>query len=292
MSDNKSELITGRFSDSEKEFIRNNHETMTDKAIGEALNRDPKSVTNRRSKLKLGTKRNKPKLTKKHRESYVASLDEQDKQKFHEKEIISSARFRSIQPSLSDSEQAYYIEAYIEFMLDPTIETMTAMEKDALHQMLISEMRIVRHMAEEKKYNDMISGWEIKNGKPPVPISRAKEIRECQEVLMKCQASLNVERKQRLKNQTDQSITFTNLIKEMKNPQIRHRMAIEATMLKVVAERFYNSHLGTNIRSGKDEDFDLSKNFRDGNTPSLPKDFLPPVQQKESDSPSNDTNNH
>lgn len=281
MLDNKKDnLMTGRFNKTENEFIRNNHETMTDKAIAEALNRDVKSVTNRRTKLGLGTKRNKPKLTKKHREAYVASLEEKDKRKFHEKEIISSARFRAIQDALSDWEQAYYIEKYVEFMLDPTIETMTAMEKDALHQLLISEMRIARHMAEEKKYNDTIANWDLKNGKPPVPISRAKEIRECQEVLMKCQSSLNVERKQRLKNQTDQSITFTNLIKEMKNPQTRHRMGIEAAMLKVIAEQFYNSRLDKNIRSGQNNKFDLAKNFRDGNTPELPDQFLPPVEEK------------
>lgn len=276
-----SDLVKGTFSSSEEDFIRNNHSTMTDKAIGEALNRDPKSVTNKRTKLGLNTKRNKPKLTAKYRDAYIATMDEPERKKFHEKEVISSARYRAIQGSLTQDECSYYVEKYIDFMLDPTIETMTAMEKDALHQLLLSEIRISRHMKEEKTYNDMIENWDIgEHGKPPAPISRAKEIRECQEVILKCQTSLNVERKQRLKNQTDQSITFTNLIKEMKNPQTRHRLGLEATMLKVVAEQFYNSHIGKNIFSGHGKKFDISKNFRDGNKPDLPDEFLPSVKEK------------
>lgn len=275
--------VTGRFTKSEDNFIKNNHHLMTDKAIADALNRNPKSVTNRRNKLKLNTKRNKTKLTKKHREAYVASLDDDDRRKFFEKEIRSSARFRSASRSLLDHEQAYYIEKYVDFMLDPTIETMTAMEKDALHQLLLTEVRINRYMAEEKEWKDMVDGWDYKaHGKPPAPISRAKEIRECQEVILKCQQSLNVERKQRLKNQSDQSISFTNLIKEMKNPQIRYKMGAEATMLKIIAEHYYNTKLGKNIFSGHDRSFDVDRNFRDGKAPDLPDDFLPPVEDEKS----------
>lgn len=277
----KSKHVTGRFSKKEDDFITNNHSAMTDGAIGEALNRTTKSVTNRRNKLGLSTKRNKPKLTEKHRDAYVATLDDDDRKKFFEKEIRGSARYRSITHALSSDEQSYYIEKYVDFMMDPTIETMTAMEKDALHQMLLAEVRINRHMAEEKEWKDMCDNWDVANGKPPAPISRAKEIRECQEVILKCQASLNVERKQRLKNQSDQSITFTNLIKEMKNPQTRHRMGLEATMLKVITERYYNSHLDKNIFSGNGKKFDMTKNFRDGDVPEMPTEFLPAVKPED-----------
>jgi hypothetical protein len=267
----------GRFTDAEDKFIRDNHEKMTDKEISEALGRNQKSVTNRRTKIGLQTKRNKPKLTTKHRESYLASLDDNERKKFFEKEIMSSARLRHIMGSLDTGEIDYYIEKYIDFMMDPTVETMTAMEKDALHQMLVAEIRINRHMKDERRDREMV---EAKNLERP-PISRAKEIRECQEVILKCQTSLNVERRQRLKNQSDQSITFTNLIKEMKDPGIRHRMGLEATMLKVIREKFYNSHLGTNIKSGKDKGFDISRNFRDGKTPeNISDEFLPRVKDE------------
>lgn len=281
MAKKKNSTVSGRFSKAEDDFIVKNHLSMRDIDIAQALNRNTKSITNRRNKLGIGTKRNKPKTTEKHRDAYIATLDDEDRKKFFEKEVRGSARFRAVNFSLTIDEQNYYIEKYTDFMMDPTIETMTAMEKDALHQLLLAEMRINRHMAEEKEWLDMIKDWDIKNGKPPAPISRAKEIRECQEVILKCQASLNVERKQRLKNANDQSITFTNLIKEMKNPQVRHRMGQEATMLKVITEHFYNKKLGKNIFSGKDKSFDMKQNFRDGKCPDLPDDFMKTVKENE-----------
>lgn len=276
-------LNKGRFSEAEDSFIRKNYATMTDRAMAEALNRATKSITNRRTKLGLEMRRNKPKITPKHREAFVATLDSEDRKAFFEKEVRGSAQYRAISASLSPNEQNFYIEKYADFMMDPSIETMTAMEKDALHQLLLAEIRINRHMAEERQWLDMIAAWDFKNGKPPAPISRAKEIRECQEVILKCQQSLNVERKQRLKNQNDQSITFSNLIKEMKNPQNRFRMGSEATMLKVITEKFYNSRLNKNIFSGKNFKYDLSKNFRDGAEVDLPDSFLPSVEENDND---------
>jgi hypothetical protein len=273
---------TGRFSKSEDDFLVHNHSSMTDKQLAQALGRTVKSVTNRRDKLDLKTSRSKPKLTEKHREAYVATLDKTERKKFFEKEVKSSEQYRSIFDALADHEHKYYVEKYVDFMSDPTIETMTAMEKDALHQLILSELRIVRHFREEKAYNDKIEDWNPANGKPPTPISRAKEIRECQEVVIKMQASLMVERKQRLKDQSDQSMTFTNLIKEMKNPQNRARLGAEATMLKVIAEKTYNDKIDTgNIVSGKNEKFDISKNFRKDQMPELPKSFLPKVKKDE-----------
>lgn len=273
---------TGRFSKKEDDFLMHNHNSMTDKQLAEALGRNVKSVTNRREKLGLKTSRNKPKLTEKYRESYVAGLDNTERKKFFEKEVKSSEQYRSIFDALDEHEHKYYVEKYVDFMSDSTIETMTAMEKDALHQLILSELRIVRHFREEKAYNDKIKDWDPAHGKPPTPISRAKEIRECQEVVIKMQASLMVERKQRLKDQSDQSITFTSLIKEMKDPRNRNRLGIEATMLKVIAEKTYNDKVKSkNIVSGRDKQYDLSKNFRGGIVPDLPKDFLPKVKNED-----------
>lgn len=265
----------GRFSSAEDDFILKNTDSMTDKQIADSLGRTTKSVTNRRTKLNVPTKRDKPKLTSSHRDAYISSLEEKEKNEFFRKEILSSARFKAIKDSFCQKEVDYYIEKYVDFMMDSTIETMTAMEKDALHQLIVSEIRVNRYLQEEK--DDSARALTEKR----MPMSRAREIRECQEVIMKCQASLNVERKQRLKNQSDQSITFTNLIKDMKNPGIRARLGREAAMLKYIAEKTYN-HLYDNkaLRSGKEQDFVLEKNFKDEEDPSLSADFLPEVKDE------------
>lgn len=276
-----SQLKRGRFSKQEDDYIRNNVATMNDKQIGAALNRDEKSICNRRTRLGIESPRTKPKLTQKHREAYVAQLDDQERKKFFEKEIIASSRYKSIKGALSTEEQRYYVEKYVEFMMDPTIETMTAMEKDTLHQMLVAEIQTQRYLAEEKAHKDLIlkliNGGQITDpGKIPA-FSRSREIKDAQDVIMKCQSSLMVERKQRLKDQSDQSVTFTNLIKELKDPRNRFRLGAEAAMLKVIAEQTYNSRIDKNIFSGSGKKFDVSRNFRNGEAPDLPDDFLPSV---------------
>ena len=273
----------GRFTEAEDDFIKSNHGTMTDRELADALGRNQKAISNRRARLGLNTSRSKPKLTADHREAYVASLDSTERGEFFKTEVVKSALFKSVKIALTPEEQDYYIEKYVGFMSDPTIETMTAMEKDALHQLLLAEIRVARHMREEKEYNDRIKEWRPTNpdSKPPAPISRAKEIRECQEVILKCQHSLNVERVQRLKNQSDQSITFTNLIKEMKDPGLRMRLGQEAGMLKFIAERFYNNRQEKNFFSGHGRKYDESKNFRQGQPPPEGQEFLPPVQKEE-----------
>ena len=146
------------------------------------------------------------------------------------------------------------------------------MEKDALHQLLINEIRINRFLAEEKTDKALAAHQQR------APISRAKEIRECQEVIMKAQKSLNVEREQRLKDQNDQALTFTNLIRDMKHPLTRQKVGIEAVMLKFIAEKTYNDNLGTHIISGKDEKFEIDKLFRKGQMPeNLGSNFVPTI---------------
>jgi hypothetical protein len=286
-------LKRGRFSATEDNFIRNNHETMTDKEIGQKLNRDETSVTNRRTRLGLSNSRSKPRLSKKNREAYVAQLDDTERKKFFEKEIVASSRYKSVQSSFNDEEKKYYVEKYVEFMMDPTIETMTAMEKDTLHNAILAEVQIQRYLEEEKMHKDLVKKM-FQSGKISDPaklpmFSRAREIKDCQEVIMKCQSSLMVERKQRLKDQSDQSVTFTNLIKELKDPRNRYRLGAEAAMLKVIAEKTYNARLGKNIVSGGGRSFDLSKNFRKGEVPELPDDFLPSVDEaKDGKSSTND----
>ena len=176
-------------------------------------------------------------------------------------------------------------------MMDPTIETMTAMEKDTLHQMLIQEVLVQRFMKEMKDHSDRIETL-LNQGKikphEVVPFSRAREIKDAQDIIAKCQASLMVERKQRLKDQSDQSVTFTNLIKELKDPRNRFRLGAEAAMLKVITEQTYNAKLGKNIRSGNARSFDLERNFRNGEVPELPEEFLPPVEQEDDGTPTSD----
>ena len=267
--DNK--LNIGRYADSEKTFIKENYMQMTDKEIATTLNREIKSVTNMRVRMGLiAPKRKKRAGSKSHREAYLANLKEDERRTFFEKEVRSSARYRALLHSLNGEDLEYYVEKWVEFMLDPTVETMTSAEKDALHTMILSEIRINQYMAMEKKSSD-----NAKDGQ--VPISKGKEIKEMQEIILKCQQNLNVERRQRLKNQNDQSMTFTNLIKDLKNPSARIRAGKEAAMLKYIGEATYNLMADDKkILSG----INLFNNFKEKNDAIIPSGhFLKTIEE-------------
>jgi hypothetical protein len=249
----------GRFSVEEEEFIRQNYMFMTDAEIARQLGRKTKAIANKRERLGLNNKREmKKKPSRRHRVALLSSLDESEKEKFYLSELRKSPWYKHVKSVLNPSEFKFYEDKYVNFMLDPTIETMTVAERDALHQMTIAQIRSLRFMREEQQAR--LKGDDKFN--------RAREISECDTVVQKCQESLNTQRKQRLKNQGDQAINLTQMIKELKDPAIRREVGYQAAMFKYMGEKDYNDHLGSNILSGQDEEFDLSIIFKDGVVPS------------------------
>jgi len=264
--------VRGRFSQQEDSYIKANYLVMTDSDIAKALNRSFKSVVNRRVKLRLMNKNdpvisNEPTM----RPSVLASLDEEAKKKFFRKELHRSSLFEHVKSVLTDKEIKFYEDKYIEFMLDPTIETMTTPERDALHEMTMAQINIFRLMESEKEQHN--TGNHV--------YSKAKEIEACQKIIQSCRQSLNVERRQRLGKQSDNAVTFTNIIKELKDPAIRREIGYEAAMLKYIGEKWYNEHMNTNIISGQPIPIDIAILFQEGVVPSgLSADFTDDYKDK------------
>lgn len=285
------ESSTRPFTEAEDKFIIENFRTMKDKDMGVTLGRSAASIACRRARLKLPGKNIKKAASKPETARFLASVDDTERKAFFEREVRNSASFKALHRSLEQDELEHYVEKYVSFMMDPTIETMTTMEKDALHQLLINEIRINRFL-EEEKIDKALAQQQQR-----APISRAREIRECQEVIMKAQRSLNVEREQRLKDQNDQALTFTNLIRDLKNPLTRQRVGVEAVVLKFIAEQTYNDNLGSHIISGKEEKFNTKSLFRKGQEPEqLRSDFLPTVgessKEVDGDGPTDSAEGH
>jgi len=244
----------GRFSQSEEAFIRQNYLSMSDREMGKVLNRDFNSIMQYRKRKNL-TKQNvkiKDKNLKSQikKASYLNSLSQEDKKKAILDELRATAGYRTVSKSLTDDEKRYYEEKYLEFMMDPTIETMTSSEKDLVHTMVIAEIRMFRFLEDEKNFRENNSN-----------ANRSKEIQECMDTIHKCQKSLNVTREQRLKNRQDQSINFVNILKELQDANKRAEIGYEAAMLKYIAEEAYNNRLNKNILAGDDSEIDLGSNF-------------------------------
>lgn len=252
--------VKGRFSKKEDSFLRKNYLNLTDKEMATALNRSMKSITNRRNKLGLTDKnigKANPAKSMQYRMSFLNSLDDDEKREEYVRDLKKSALYRETKKVLTKTELKFYEETFVNFLMDPTIETMTVPERDTLHDMTIAQIMILRLLAWEKREHEQ--GHH--------EYSKAKEIREQEEIIKNCRKSLNVERQQRMKNQNDSVISFANVIKELKNPDLREKVGLEAAMFKYIAEKKYNEMLGKSITSGQSEEYDLSIIFKDGKVP-------------------------
>jgi hypothetical protein len=246
----------GRFSDDEKVYVKQNYLLMSDQQMAEALDRDKNAVINFRRRNKLD-KQGKATVAEgfdssKARDDLISAMPEEDKKKSLLSGLRATSAYLNVKKSLERTEVQFYEDRYVEFMMDPTIETMTATEKDALHRKTLAEIRMHRFLEDEKIFRD--------TGQPN---NRSREISECQDAIYKCEKSLNVTREQRLKDGQDQSINFTSIIRELNNPRVRQELGYEAAMFKWMQEVSYNENLNKTIISGDDEEYDVPRNFVD-----------------------------
>lgn len=261
--------VKGRFTKAEDDFLKKNYRLMTDRQIANSLNRSVKSIVNRRGKLDLTDKRGNKVSKTEFRNHFMSSLSSSDKATLINKELKSTATYKAIKKVLSPRELRFYEEKYIGFMMDPSIETMTVPEKDALHEMTMCQIQLIRLHGEERACIDSNSQF-----------SRSSDMKNLQDIIQRYQRDLNATRAQRLKNQSDSAINFTNLIKEMKQPELRRELGYEAAMLKYIAERHYNDHYGKNILSGKKYLFDIDSLFIEKEPSNLKGEFTKTENEK------------
>ncbi len=260
------DIIRGRFSKDEDQFVKDNYLLMSDEQIASHLHRTAKSITNARVRLGIMDKIKQgfiPPSAKENRSAYVATLTDKDRAEFIRKELRGTSFYKQAKKCLGKDELEFYEDKIVAFKMDPTIETMTVMEEDALHSMTIQQIRMHRYMVEER----------IPDKKTKQCFSKSKEIRECEETIQKYQESLNVQRKQRLKNINDQAANFTTIIRELKDPNKRREAGCEAAMLKFMTEKYYNDYSDQGnpertIFSGREELFNINKLFKGEAAPS------------------------
>jgi len=266
----KSGLILGvKFTSKEEEFVRANYQTMTDRQMACQLGRTKKSIEGFRSKNKLNKfsgaqgRRQKNSAGNKNRRAFLATLDDEEKMAFLTRELKRSALYKTFCKSYHSAQEyiKLYEQKYIEFMMDPTIETVTSMERDIWHEMTLAQIREMEYLYKEKEEQFVDDDGRV------ISKNFAKEIAQCQETIRKCQESLNVERVQRLKSGSDQAVSFTQVIKELRHPDLRRKAGEAAAMLKYIAEKHYNSKLGKNIISGSNEMYNINELFKDGKEP-------------------------
>lgn len=263
----------GRWSEEEKDFLAANYLLMTDDEMVKKLDRTRNSVVKMRLKMGL-TKQEEPApdIEGRFRGSYVAGLSEGDKRDFILSELRRTAQYKKTKAVLTRDELSFYEERHVEFMMDPTVETMTSAEKDTLHRKTLTEIRMLRFMQEEKRAIDEFQDLDGEDEKEREEkrkyiANKSLDINACNQVIKECEKSLNVTREQRMKHMSDQAVSFTNLIKDMQNPTVRGEAGYEAAMFRWMARRHYNDQLEKHIFSGKSEPYDTNEEFKSGKEP-------------------------
>lgn len=257
--------ITGRaFSKRERAFIRDNFETMKDDQIARELGRTKSSIKNYRIRRNLikPSQGVRPAGPSSSRANFMGNMDDFEKSEHFLKQLRASALYKAFRDACAETKYIrLYEQKFVEFMLDPTVETVTAMERDIWHEMTVAQIRELEYIRKEKV---AVTRIDKEGNSFDIFPDYAREIAECTKTIQKCQDSLNVERKQRLKDGNDTAMNFTEVVKELRSSAVRRKVGDEAAMMKYMTEKHYNDHLGKNIASGK---FDLGLNFKDGKEP-------------------------
>lgn len=279
---------SGSWNEKDRNFLIANYLRMTDNEIARKIGRTIRSVAKMRERLGLlKTKESKVQVEDRFKSSYVANLSEPDRRDFLLAELRRTSQYKKTKKVLTKDEVVFYEERYVEFMTDPTVETMTSAEKDTLHRKTLTEIRLFRFMEDERRMREMIGevdedeevgddNFEECERRVKYLADRSRQIQDCQTVIKECEKSLNVTREQRLKNSSDQAVNFTSIVKDLQNPTVRLEVGYESAMFRWMSRRHYNDKLGENIVSGRDEKYDLDEEFKNAMEPEgLSSDFIP-----------------
>lgn len=261
---NRGAIMGRSFSKHEKAFIHDNFETMKDEQIARKLSRTKSSIKNYRIRRNLikSSQGVRPAGPSASRTNFMSNMDDFEKSDHFLKQLRASSLYQAFRDACDEKKYIrLYEQKFVEFMMDPTVETVTTMERDVWHEMTVAQIREIEYIRKEKQLTTRID----KDGNSfDVYPDYSREISDCTKTIQKCQDSLNVERKQRLKDGSDVAMNFTEVIKELRSSATRRKAGDEAAMMKYITERHYNDHIGKNIASGK---FDLGLNFKDGKEP-------------------------
>ncbi len=201
--------MKGRFDAAEDAYLRNNHRTMTDAEIASALSRTKPSIAGRRRVLGLKGNRRKPRKA-----TYPGKTEDEAGRRLWEEACRRSRNFRGIVSTLSKDEELAYVENWIDWHSEEI--QFTAMEEDLVHYSILAQLRIIRLLKEERESIDWATAERKKGNLSAMPVSRMREIKEQFAIVAKNHESLNVERRQRLKNRQEAGSRFIDIVKASK----------------------------------------------------------------------------
>jgi hypothetical protein len=200
----------------EDEILKTSWKIKTDKEIASMVGRKETAVARRRKLLNLSKKNGRPKAKEKQDAVFknptdysIATLSKEDRIQFYKTQFDKNFRYPYLQRILLVDEMRYYQHKYIEFL--DSIDTITIQEEDLLHNMVMTEIELLRVQEQIKLQLEAYLDGEDNSNLPPQYLR--KDVSDLEERYMKYQTKLNVTREQRLKSNREEKITVSSLVR-------------------------------------------------------------------------------
>ena len=235
-------MSKGRWQPWEEQWLKQHWKKTTDKDIAEKLGRDEKSVARKRKSMGFikangrPTNNSKVEATLDEPTPYsLSKLNREERLKYYRASFKTHWRYKLIKKILLDDELEYYEHKYIEHI---DINDITLIEEDLLHNMIMCDIQIIRI---QKQLRDAIQSFndDDDDDKRPPPQYLYKDLNEAEQRLIKYQEKLNLTRQQRMKDNREEDITISTIVKELldkKNKRDADRLAGELDFFKRTAK--------------------------------------------------------
>lgn len=201
----------------EDEVIRGDWMHSTDAQLAEKLSRSEEAIYKRRKILGLRKPGGKPRLeTRKDAifdnptEYNLSRLSKEDRIKFYKTKFNKNLRFPWLERTLLPDELEYYQLKYIEII--ESLDTLTSIEEDLLHNMIMKEIQIIRMQEQIKTELQRYSDDESEDKRPPQQWLY-KDLQEAEKQYVSYQEKLKLTREQRLKTDNEEKVNISTLVR-------------------------------------------------------------------------------
>lgn len=231
----------GHFAAWEDALIMEHWATMTDEELGKKIGRDDISVAKRRKKLGLSKANGRPQNTTrkdaifaKPTEYSLATLSKEDRIQFYKSKFEENFRYQNLLKILLPDELDYYKRKYVEFL--DAIDTITFQEEDLLHNMIMTEIQMLRVQIQIKDAMDEYHDADGEDRRPPQQYLY-KDLNEMEKRYVDYQEKLNLTREQRLKTNREEKINVSTIVRALLDKKNREEAGRTAGVMSYMAGR-------------------------------------------------------
>lgn len=225
----------------EDQIIKEKWRTSTDEEIANEIGRTCEAIARRRKALGFSKKNGRPgkqtrakAILSNPTEYSLATLSKDDRIAFYKSQFDKNHRYPFLIKILMDNEVPYYKHKYIEFM--DTVDSITLQEEEILHNMLMTEIHILRIQEQIKEAVQAYKDDTEEDRRPP-PLHLYKDLNDMESRYARYHKDMNITREQRLKANREEKITITSMVSALQDIKNRHKAGQSAGMMSYFSKK-------------------------------------------------------